>query len=99
VVLKHLTHVMRAKGWHPRHIAGLVRSKYERDHGWGRQWYVYDAATRSDFYIRLFAGLMERGSGSLGLSRYSSVMQAMHVCEETGDTCSCPELATYERKS
>ena len=25
---------MLALGWHPRHIAGLIRSKYARDFGW-----------------------------------------------------------------
>ncbi|MCE9611516.1 MAG: hypothetical protein K8R23_15065 [Chthoniobacter sp.] len=52
-----LVRVMLALGWHPRHIAGLIRSKYERDHGWGDQWRGYDPATRADFYARVFAGL------------------------------------------
>jgi len=42
------------EGWHPRAIAGLIRSKYERDFGWGAMWYRYDAATRADFYVRVF---------------------------------------------
>ncbi|MFP4473663.1 MAG: hypothetical protein ACLFPX_07370 [Candidatus Omnitrophota bacterium] len=50
-----------ALGWHPRHIAGLIRSKYERDHDWGRQWYLYDAATRADFYVRLFTAQIAVG--------------------------------------
>ena len=29
-----LVRVMLALGWHPRHIAGLVCSKYQRDFGW-----------------------------------------------------------------
>ncbi|MBI2433047.1 MAG: hypothetical protein HYV26_09265, partial [Candidatus Hydrogenedentes bacterium] len=32
-----------ALGWHPRHIAGLIRSKYERDFGWGTRWYKENA--------------------------------------------------------
>jgi hypothetical protein len=47
---------MLALGWHPRHIAGLLRSKYERDYGWGDQWNGYDPATRADFYARIFTG-------------------------------------------
>lgn len=59
--LHALTRVLLGMGWHPKHIAGLVRSKWERDYGWGTQWLKYDAATRADFYIRLFAGLLCTG--------------------------------------
>jgi hypothetical protein len=52
-------------GWHPRHIAGLIRSRYERDYGWGNQWLVHDAATRADFYTRIFAGLFATGIDDL----------------------------------
>jgi hypothetical protein len=52
-------------GWHPRHIAGLIRSRYERDYGWGTQWLIHDAATRADFYTRIFAGLFEAGIDDL----------------------------------
>lgn len=61
VGIRHLVRVLLALGWHPRHIAGLLRSKYERDHGWGEKFYWYDAATRADFYTRLFAGLIVGG--------------------------------------
>jgi len=44
------------KGWHPRSIAGLIRSKFERDYGWGGYWYRYDAAARADFYVRVLCG-------------------------------------------
>lgn len=54
-----------AIGWHPRHIAGLIRSKYERDFGWGNYWYNYNAAYRADFYTRLFAGLFVGGLDDL----------------------------------
>jgi hypothetical protein len=43
------------RGWHPRHIAGLIRSKFERDHGWGGQWREYSPAMRADFYARIFS--------------------------------------------
>jgi hypothetical protein len=55
---------LRRKGWHPRSIAGLIRSKFERDHGWGDYWYRYDAAARADFYVRVLGGedlLLRRG--------------------------------------
>jgi len=48
-------------GWHPRSIAGLVRSKYEREYGWGTLWRRYDAAARAEFYVRLFCGAVADG--------------------------------------
>jgi hypothetical protein len=63
--IQHLVRILSAVGWHPRHIAGLIRSKYERDFGWGDQWYIYDAATRADFYARLFGGLFAAGRDEL----------------------------------
>ncbi|BBO34322.1 hypothetical protein [Lacipirellula parvula] len=59
--LQHLVRTLTAEGWHPRHIAGLVRSKYERDYHLNPGWFVYDASLRADFYVRLFAGLMADG--------------------------------------
>jgi len=56
--IRHVVRVLLALGWHPRHVAGLIRSKYERDFGWGEKFFRYDAATRADFYTRLFAGLI-----------------------------------------
>lgn len=32
--IRSVARVLFALGWHPRHIAGLIRSKYERDFGW-----------------------------------------------------------------
>lgn len=52
-----LTRVFLALGWHPRHIAGLIWSKFDRDFGWGDRWVKYDPLMRADFYVRLFAGL------------------------------------------
>jgi hypothetical protein len=63
-VIQHLTRSLMAYGWSPRHIAGLVRSKYERDYGWGLRWVRYDAASRADFYVRLFAGAVVTGDDS-----------------------------------
>lgn len=61
VYLRTVALVLWGLGWHPRSIAGLVRSKYERDHGWGAMWYRYDAAARAEFYVRLFCGAMACG--------------------------------------
>lgn len=62
---QRVVRVMLALGWHPRHIAGLIRSKYERDHGWGDQWRGFDPGTRADFYARVFTGLIVAGADDL----------------------------------
>jgi hypothetical protein len=63
--IQHIVRTMLSLGWHPRHIAGLIRSKYERNYGWGGEWYHYDATSRADFYTRLFAGLFMAGVDDL----------------------------------
>jgi len=55
--MRMVSQVFLARGWHPRHIAGLIRSKFERDHHWGTQWKGYDQGLRADFYTRIFSGL------------------------------------------
>jgi len=65
VGIRHLTRVLLAMGWHPRHVAGLIRSKYERNFGWEDKFFHYDAATRADFYTRLFAGQLALGLDGL----------------------------------
>jgi hypothetical protein len=57
--IRQITRTLLYLGWHPRHIAGLIRSKFERNYGWGREWYFYDAATRADFYTRMFTVLIK----------------------------------------
>jgi hypothetical protein len=59
--IQALTRALMKLGWHPGHIAGLIRSKLERDYGWGVQWLKYDASTRANFYVRLFSGLIADG--------------------------------------
>jgi len=62
--IRRLVRVMLALGWHPRHIAGLISSKYGRDFGW-TQFVNVDPATRADFYTRVFAGLFAAGADDL----------------------------------
>ncbi|HEU5246640.1 MAG TPA: hypothetical protein VFU09_06080 [Candidatus Udaeobacter sp.] len=62
--IRQLVRVMLALGWHPRHIAGLICSKYRRDFGW-TQFVAVDPATRADFYTRVFAGLFAAGTDDL----------------------------------
>ncbi len=61
-----VTRLLLALGWHPRHIAGLIRSRFENPaYGWGVDWKEYDAGMRADFYTRLFAGLWKTGVDEL----------------------------------
>jgi hypothetical protein len=62
--IRRLVRVMLALGWHPRHIAGLIHSKYARPFGW-TQFKGYDRATRADFYTRIFAGSFVTGVDDL----------------------------------
>lgn len=62
--IRLLVRVMLALGWHPRHIAGLITSKYARPFGW-TQFEGCDPATRADFYTRVFAGLFATGRDNL----------------------------------
>jgi hypothetical protein len=62
--IRCIARVMLALGWHPRHIAGLICSKYQRDFGW-KQFVNVDPATRADFYTRIFAGLFAAGTDDL----------------------------------
>jgi hypothetical protein len=59
--LQTLTRVLLKLGWHPKHIAGLVRSKYERNYGWGEEWFKYDASSRANFYVRIYSDLLLSG--------------------------------------
>jgi hypothetical protein len=57
-VLQHVTRFLMAEGWHPRHIAGLVWSKYAREYAWGERWHRLDPAARAEFDVRVFSGLV-----------------------------------------
>ena len=63
--MQNISRVLVSQGWHPRSVAGLICSKFERDFGWGSAWLNYDAGTRADFYVRLFCGLVADGVDDL----------------------------------
>ena len=52
-------------GWHPRHVAGLIQSRFQHDFGWGDYWDKYDPATRAEFFTRVFSGLVVAGYDDL----------------------------------
>lgn len=61
-----VTRLLLALGWHPRRIAGLIRSRFDNPaYGWGVDWIEYDPGMRADFYTRLFAGLWHTGVDGL----------------------------------
>ena len=81
--MRRIVAVSLSLGWHPRHIAGLIQSKLERDYAWGEIWEGYDPATSAEFYTLVFAGL--------ALVRYDDLVDfncqfrtgAMHVLPST----------------
>lgn len=60
--MRLVTRCLLEHRWHPRHIAGLVRSKFEDPcHGWEDRWEGYSPSLRADFYVRLFSGQIATG--------------------------------------
>jgi hypothetical protein len=77
--IQHVTRALLADGWQPRHIAGLVHSRYARDFGWGRRWSRLDARTRAEFDVRVFAGMVADGlDGAVDFNSVSA--QEKHLC-------------------
>lgn len=85
--IKQVVRVLLARNWHPRDIAGLIRSKYERDFGWGHLWYRYNACSRADFYVRMFAGMIATGCDRL----------QDFDCETTRQNGECPQTLCSEK--
>jgi hypothetical protein len=84
--IRQVVRVLLANHWHPRDIAGLIRSKYERNFGWGHMWYRYNACSRADFYVRIFAGMIWTGRD--GLLDFS--------CDSTKENGECPVTVCSE---
>ena len=83
--IRRLAATLWADGWHPRHVSGLLRSKFERDHDWGARFLHYDAATRADFYVRLFTGALAVGRDEL--------VDFNCVSEKEKGTCTRPDAS------
>lgn len=93
-VIRHVALSCAALGWHPRQVSGVIRGRYEEDFGWRSYWDVYDAATRADFYTRLFSGLFFTGRDDL--VDYNCVStREKDLCFLPGDVC---RLAPLRRK-
>ena len=63
--LQNLCRIFFALGWHPKHIAGLIRSYYKRDLGWYTDWIKYNPETRANFWARIYCGLLVAGLDTL----------------------------------
>ena len=90
--IQYVARALTAVGWHPRHIAGLLRAKYERDYQWSPGWYLYDAALRADFYTRLFTGQIADGLDPL-IDFNCKSTQEKGYCHWTG----CGEILENHR--
>ena len=91
-----VTRFLIANGWHPRHIAGLIQSKFENTSlNWlPSYWTKYSPERRADFYVRLFSGqIITRLDQGIDFN-----------CVSTQEKHSCPNvpcetnLATYQAK-
>lgn len=72
--------VLLAVGWHPRHVAGLIRSRWERSPRAAADWSVYSPARRADFYVRLFTTAFAAGLDDL----------VSFNCRSQGERGACP---------
>jgi hypothetical protein len=61
VFLRSVALALWGLGWHPRSIAGIVASRFEKEHGWQPSFERYDAQSRAEFYVRLFCGAWADG--------------------------------------
>lgn len=83
-----VTRCLLASGWQPRHIAGLIRSKFENpDFSWGEIWKGYDPAMRADFYVRTFAGQIAIGQDE-GIDFNCTSQQEKGFCWQGEQPCS-----------
>lgn len=65
--LKRLTEELMSKGWHPKHIGGMLAGRYEAEgKGWDKKyWSKYNPRTRANFWARTYAALALREKGEV----------------------------------
>ena len=56
--LRAIVGVLMAIGWHPKHIAGMIYSKYMRDYGWEVDFGRYNANRWANVWVRIYAGMI-----------------------------------------
>jgi hypothetical protein len=84
VFLRSVALTLWGLGWHPRSIAGIVASRFEKEHGWQPTFERYDAQSRAEFYVRLFCGAWANGL-DLPADFTCEAQRGRGVCE--GATC------------
>jgi len=87
-----LVRSLLARGWHARDVAGLVLARYGLPDAWGDHWERVDPATRADFDVRVFAGLVAMGRDR-GVDFNCVSTQEKRMCPGTG----CPHDLRRER--
>lgn len=90
--LQHVTRYLTSEGWAPRHIAGLVWSRYARDFGWGERWTHLSPRTRAEFDVRVFAGMVATGLDR-GVDFNCRSAQEKRLCPASG----CPRDLRFHR--
>ena len=63
--LRAVVRTFMALGWHPKHIAGIIYSKYMRDFGWEVDFRSYNANRWANVWVRIYAGLISCNIDSL----------------------------------
>jgi hypothetical protein len=56
--LRAIVGTFMAIGWHPKHIAGMIYSKYMRDYGWEVNFRCYNANRWANVWVRIYAGMI-----------------------------------------
>jgi hypothetical protein len=93
--MQMVTRCLLAEGWHPRHIAGLIRAKFENPaFDWGPDWIDYDAATRADFYTRMFSCLYLTGLDRLVDFNCTSTQEKQFCFQKREGNC---DLEPYRK--
>jgi hypothetical protein len=90
--IQHLTRWLLAGGWSARQIAELICSIYEADHGWGDRWTWMHPRTRSEFDVRVFAGMVATGLDRMVDFNCVSA-QEKNLCPDVG----CPHDLRVDR--
>jgi len=92
--LQHVTRFLMGEGWAPRHVAGLIWSKYAKDFGWGERWLYLSPRSRAEFDVRVFGAMVATGLDR-GIDFNCRSAQEKRMCPWTG--CGHDLRVTRER--
>ena len=63
--LQTICRVFYAMGWHPKHIAGMIRAYYSQGPYWPLDWRKYNTETKANFWARVYCGMIAMGTDTL----------------------------------